>query len=179
MIYVTHNQAEAMTLADRLVVMHRGIVQQVDRPLAIYERPSNRFVANFLGWPPMNFVHGLLQIVSGQCSFMADGWTLPAPAELVCYAGRVVTFGIRPEHLEPAGIAPGRARLAMKVVLLEQLGHVRLATLERNGWYAVARLAGDRQLRVQEIVEVNFHMSHAHWFNRESGLSLAQARPAG
>jgi len=103
MIYVTHDQAEAMTLADRVAVMDRGVVQQVDRPEAIYQRPGNRFVAGFLGWPPMNFVDGRLLTKDGRLCFAFNGCCLPLPenkaAQWRAQVGRSVTLGIRPEDI--------------------------------------------------------------------------------
>ena len=181
MVYVTHDQAEAMTLADRLVVMDRGLIQQVDRPQAMYERPCNRFVASFLGWPGMNFIDGRLIQYGGEILLEAPGLKLPLPSAgangWAAHLGKAVTCGIRPEDVAPG--RPGQTALTMKCVLVEPLGAERLFTFEREGLRVVARLSQRTGIENQQTVEVCFPMEHAHWFDRESGLALNQGRPAG
>src|SRR5690606_33335791 len=104
MIYVTHDQVEAMTMGDRIVVMKDGIVQQNDVPLALYNEPTNLFVAGFLGSPPMNFVQGTVEDVKGKLTFKEmDKGSVSIPLTLIKtageYIGKPVTLGIRPEHL--------------------------------------------------------------------------------
>ena len=98
MIYVTHDQEEAMTLGDRLVVMNDGVVQQVDAPDRVYREPANRFVASFVGTPTMNFVEGAL--VDGR--FESGGLSIPLPATLAATPAGPCTLGIRPDAIEPA-----------------------------------------------------------------------------
>src|SRR5262249_18269646 len=103
MLYVTHDQVEAMTLGDRVAVLDRGKVQQVGRPLDLYERPDNCFVAGFLGWPPMNFFDGRLARRDGALSLAAGGAAWPLPPEtfgvLPTYNESDVRAGLRPEHV--------------------------------------------------------------------------------
>ncbi|MBV8323361.1 MAG: sn-glycerol-3-phosphate ABC transporter ATP-binding protein UgpC, partial [Hyphomicrobiales bacterium] len=101
-IYVTHDQIEAMTLADRIVVMHDGLVEQIGAPLELYDRPQNLFVAGFIGSPAMNFLPG--RIAEGGVVALEDGASLPAPAGAGS-AGRAVTVGLRPEHVALDGTA--------------------------------------------------------------------------
>ncbi len=190
MIYVTHDQAEAMTLADRVAVMNQGVVQQMDRPLAVYQRPTNRFVAGFLGWPPMNFADGQLVATDGRLCFASDEWTLPLPSTKVQgwrgHIGKAVTLGIRPEDLRMGAPQSGEASLGMEVLLIESLGNTSLVTLRRGGWQAVA--FGDDSLSRQPstepqkqgpMVDVTFNMEHAHLFDRSTGVALSSSRPAG
>jgi multiple sugar transport system ATP-binding protein len=183
MIYVTHDQAEALMLADRLAVMDRGLIQQVDRPQAIYEHPVNRFVAGFLGWPAMNFLDGRLQGCNGEISFasMPVGAKLNLEAgkakEWAAHAGHEVTLGIRPEDVVP--VAPGRGALVMQVVMIEALGAGCLVTLERQGWQATARFERRQGIEPQQAIEVCFQMEHAHLFDRQTGIALSSGRPAG
>jgi multiple sugar transport system ATP-binding protein len=191
MIYVTHDQAEAMTLADRLAVMNRGVVQQVDGPLAIYQRPANRFVAGFLGWPPMNFADGRLILKDGRLCFAYNGCCLPLPsakaAAWQAQAGRAVTFGIRPEDIQIGAPDPHEARLAAEVVLVEALGHACLVTLRHGDWQGVALCPGAeawegwqrKRLEKGSMVEVSLNMEQAHWFDRSTGLALSSSLPAG
>jgi multiple sugar transport system ATP-binding protein len=135
-VYVTHDQEEAMTMGDRIVVMFQGVVQQVGTPLEVYRRPVNRFVAGFLGTPPMNFVEGELRRESGGLNFVEAGTSgggggltvslLPAHADrLAGYAGQPVTLGIRPPALLDAGagaLGSGAQTFAVPVSLVEPLG---------------------------------------------------------
>ena len=117
MIYVTHDQVEAMTLGQRLVLMNHGVVQQVDTPLEVYNNPANRFVATFIGSPPMNLIEGVIQ--GGR--FTADGvdasWSVPGVE-----ADGPATLGVRPEDLMPAeGSAP--VFTTGRLGTVERLGH--------------------------------------------------------
>ncbi|HHS82731.1 MAG TPA: TOBE domain-containing protein, partial [Devosia sp.] len=104
-VYVTHDQVEAMTLADRLVVMNQGNVEQIGTPLELYDRPATDFVAGFIGTPPMNLFEGRLQAGEKPCFVLEDGTSLPLPDRFGSVepgAGRI-TLGVRPEHLVSAG----------------------------------------------------------------------------
>lgn len=100
MIYVTHDQVEAMTMGDRIVVMKDGYIQQIDTPLNLYNRPANKFVAGFIGSPSMNFIEGKLVEEGGLKFYSAQGSiSIPAPDRLKGFAGTIVTLGIRPEDI--------------------------------------------------------------------------------
>ncbi|MDX2054892.1 MAG: sn-glycerol-3-phosphate ABC transporter ATP-binding protein UgpC [Polyangiaceae bacterium] len=138
-IYVTHDQEEAMTLGDRIVVMSQGKVQQVDAPLTVYERPQNRFVASFLGTPPMNFVDGTL--INGDLGVRFEGAglsiLLPSPTSerLRGEIGRPVVLGVRPEFFSPIDDAPKGPieRLSFRVEVVEPLGHLTDLYLSGQG----------------------------------------------
>ncbi len=104
MIYVTHDQVEAMTLGQRIVVLKDGVIQQIDSPMALYDRPANLFVAGFLGSPAMNVLQGRLDAHDGLHLVMADGWRVPLGAARVDagWFGQDVIVGVRPEHLQPS-----------------------------------------------------------------------------
>lgn len=205
MIYVTHDQAEAMTLADRVAVMDRGVLQQVDRPLVVYQQPVNRFVASFLGWPAMNFVDGRLLPHDGTLCFVSafdgrgggtdGGWSLALPssmppAKAACWyasAGRAVTLGIRPEDIQFATSShppcQAGAMLTVEVTLVEALGHACLVTIRRGGWQGLALVpglpTGSGQKGSGRMVEAFFNMEHAHLFDRSTGWALWNNGPAG
>jgi len=101
-VYVTHDQIEAMTMADRIVVMHDGRVEQIGSPLALYDRPANQFVAGFIGSPAMNFLEGTVRAGGAAHVQTAAGSRLPLPAAAGAAEGRAVVYGIRPEHLDLA-----------------------------------------------------------------------------
>lgn len=181
-IYVTHDQEEAMTLGDRIVIMSQGKVQQVDAPLAIYERPQNRFVAGFLGTPPMNFVEGQLLSVGEQVIFKGSGLELPLPEPL---AGRLksalnqaVVLGVRPEFFTPLNEPTGGAslRVTFKVDVVEPLGHLTdlyLSTPE--GARLVARIKSV-SVSPNDLIELQLSTSKLHVFapgEYGSNLSLA------
>lgn len=131
MIYVTHDQTEAMTMADRIVVMSEGKVQQIGTPEDLYHQPANRFVAGFMGSPAMNFFHGRLQKTQGGLSFEEQcpsgktlAWTLrlnpELSARLADRSGQPIILGLRPEHLTPDSPKPGS--LEIEVTLVEPMG---------------------------------------------------------
>jgi multiple sugar transport system ATP-binding protein len=127
-IYVTHDQVEAMTMGDRVAVMRRGELQQLDAPQTLYDRPDNLFVAGFIGSPAMNLLEARLEDEGGGLVVQFGSHRLPVPArrrELQAYAGRPVILGIRPETMEDASFAsdaPADQRLVAEVDLREALG---------------------------------------------------------
>jgi multiple sugar transport system ATP-binding protein len=181
MVYVTHDQAEAMTLGDRLVLMKQGVVQQVGPPRAVYERPANLFVAGFLGWPSMNFIDGQLVSCNGRLCFARSEWSLPVPVDKEGswgeHAGKPVTLGVRAEHLRLGEV--GEAKLAMELVLVESIGHSVLVTLRRADVQITARLVDSDDLGDTNNTSITFLMEHAHLFDGSTGLAISQGRPAG
>ena len=136
MLYVTHDQDEALNLGDRIAVIDRGVLQQVDRASVLLERPLNRFVAGFLGSPPMNLVDGTLVAVDGNLALAVPSgrWSIPNPRpQWIAWSGRAVTLGIRPDHvrLRPpeAGAGP-----AFEVRSVEFWASGCMAILEHDGW---------------------------------------------
>jgi multiple sugar transport system ATP-binding protein len=186
MIYVTHDQEEALTLGDRVVVLDRGRAQQADRPAALYERPANRFVAAFLGWPPLSLLDGRLVEEDGRLSLAGGGEELPVPAcpadEWRRFAGRDVTVGARPEDVAVgpgAGDGPGRTdvvKLTMEVRLIEARGPDRLLTLRRGGWTVTARLPAAPAVAEGAAVEVGLRLGRAHLFDGPTGRALCHGR---
>jgi len=182
MIYVTHDQVEAMTLADRIAVMRSGHLEQLGTPDDIYNRPRTRFVAGFTGSPPMNFA---------DCAIAADGAsltlgdvTLSLPGELRSAArslsGRKVSFGIRPEHIQ-AGSRPGDgfAQVRGHVVLTEPLGSETLARVKIGNAELTGRFEPDLGLKVGQTVDLSLAMARAHLFDEETGLSALWGAAGG
>ncbi|MEL6645432.1 MAG: sn-glycerol-3-phosphate ABC transporter ATP-binding protein UgpC [Pseudomonadota bacterium] len=126
MIYVTHDQIEAMTLADRIVVMHGGHIQQQGTPSELFKNPVNKFVAGFLGSPPMNFLDAELADENGALFAKGDGFHLRLPADLAARAkdgaGKAVLLGVRPSDLEYAPEAPSDTSFDLQVVVSEYVG---------------------------------------------------------
>ena len=182
MIYVTHDQVEAMTLGDRIVVMNAGRVQQVDTPLALYDQPANRFVAGFIGSPAMNFVEGT--VADG--SFVAgdDALAIPLGERLAARlaSGRRLVLGVRPEdvvvaHASAVGL-PSRAEHATvtvpaRVDLVEPLGSETLvhATV---GSHAITARALERELpAVGANISLGIEPAKVHWFDQATGDRIA------
>ena len=182
MIYVTHDQVEAMTLGDRIVVMNVGRVQQVDTPLALYDRPANRFVAGFIGSPAMNFIPGVAEETPEprQVAFVAaDGSArvrMLGVAQSV--AGRGVVMGVRPEDIEvspAAGSGDGsRESLALvaRVDLVEPLGNETFIHTTVGSHAVTARAEGRELPEVESSVTLRIDPRRLHWFDAESGDRL-------
>jgi ABC-type sugar transport system ATPase subunit len=171
MVYVTHDQREALSLGDRIVVMNRGMVQQVGLPLEVYERPCNRFVAEFLGAPAMNFLEGRLLREDGATWFLAGALRLRLPAGSTPSSTENVVLGLRPERIHLLSRAEPNA-LPMEVVLGEASGHEWLVTLENTGSRLTARLPAHERVEARQTVHVVFDMKAAHWFDSLSGKAL-------
>ena len=166
-IYVTHDQVEAMTMGQRIAIMDRGILQQVDAPQAVYDKPANLFVARFIGNPPMNTIEGELVVSGADASVRLDGLSVPLPADLAAAATRGsltrVVFGVRPEHLEigAEGIVPA------KVTVIEALGHERhLVCRLDDGQMVIVRQAADEPSPLEgEIVRLTAEPGQIHLFD--------------
>jgi len=181
MLYVTHDQAEALSLGQRIVVLDRGGIQQADTPAEVYTRPRNRFVAGFIGWPPMNLLDGSLQFQGGGLGVqIADMfWPLPDPvARLAKQAPREVTLGIRPGNVRLVP-ADQTGAAATEVVLTEFLGNEYLLSLRRDIMKLTATADSAQCPRVGQTVGAVFDMRHSHLFDRVSGATLYGAEPDG
>jgi multiple sugar transport system ATP-binding protein len=186
MIYVTHDQVEALTLGDRVAVLDRGKLQQVGRPLDVYERPANRFVAGFIGWPPMNFVDVTTALrPDGGMTLLRDGVSFPLSEETArVKPGQDITVGLRPDQvclpaLGDVRVGDNTRGVGMEVLLVEPVGPASLVTLERNGWQLVAQVDGRSRLHEGQTVEVILDMRRAHGFDRSSGVALFHGVPSG
>jgi multiple sugar transport system ATP-binding protein len=177
MIYVTHDQVEAMTLGDRIVVLSRGEVQQVDTPTAVYQYPRNTFVAGFIGTPPMNLIEGRLVHEHG-LRFEAQAGDLSVPLDstreepALERLGRVI-LGIRPEDLRPVQPGQGRAfELTGKVDLVEVLGGEVLVHLSFGGGELTGRFAAPPIPQVGSELRFSIPPDRIHLFDGESGQRL-------
>jgi multiple sugar transport system ATP-binding protein len=168
-VYVTHDQAEAMTMADRIVVMNGGRVEQVGAPLEIYRRPTTQFVAGFFGTPAMNFIPGEIESDGGQPVFRSMNVEQPlAPTLPRDVSGRKVVFGVRAEH-----VAIGKGDRQARVDLLEPLGDGTLVFFEYGGERPlVANVDPETTLRPGDVVTFSFDESRSHLFDSASGNRL-------
>jgi multiple sugar transport system ATP-binding protein len=176
-IYVTHDQTEAMTMGDRIAVLNAGEIQQIAAPLELYQTPANRFVAEFIGSPPMNFID---VVVKESTHLTHPQFDLSLPrnwaSTLQPYVGKTVTLGIRPEHLSVAPQSP--QSLPVEVVLVEALGHetyLSCTLLEGKGIgapYLQARTAPQQKVQRGDRVGLAINPQEVHVFEVESGIAL-------
>jgi multiple sugar transport system ATP-binding protein len=174
MIYVTHDQIEAMTLADRIVVMKEQKIQQIGSPTEIYRRPANLFVAGFIGSPQMNFMSGRLEAEAGggALSFVAGQRRLPLSAygfQLRPSPGQEVVLGVRPEHLEPAEAGTWSG---FKVDIVEPMGADAVVWLSDGGEPIQVRTAGNRSINPGERLALHVDPHQVSLFEAESGDRL-------
>jgi multiple sugar transport system ATP-binding protein len=191
MIYVTHDQVEAMTLGDRIVVMNKGHVQQIDTPMNLYDHPQNRFVAGFIGSPAMNFVDGRF-VAGDSLQFIADGnaFTFAVPRALAeriqGLETRQITFGIRPEDVSVAmesgpTIFAGESTIVhppitapARLDLVEALGNEVFIYTSIGPYVITARVAPQPLPKLGGPISLAFDVAKAHLFDRESGVRVGK-----
>jgi multiple sugar transport system ATP-binding protein len=183
-VYVTHDQTEAMTMGDRIAVMKDGFLQQIDKPQVLYDYPTNTFVAGFIGSPAMNLLPGKLQQNDGTMSFAGNGFNVPLPANLSSNAqasnATNVLLGIRPEHVVPEseyeGTAPNRLTATIEVV--EHLGNEMLVYLNAEGTPLNARFPPSVDAVPEKTSTVILDPNNMHLFDAETGIAIGHSRSA-
>lgn len=170
-IYVTHDQVEAMTLGQRIVVMHEGEIQQVATPLELYEQPANRFVASFIGNPAMNLLPGRIEHHEGQAFFQNQQFRFPVSLAGEVPESSTVTFGFRPEHVTLAEGEPELANVSVDIV--ERLGDETLISFQLAGTPCVARLSGDIPCHRGDSLVIRLQADKWYLFSGDSGGLLA------
>ncbi|PWK76997.1 sn-glycerol-3-phosphate ABC transporter ATP-binding protein UgpC [Aminobacter sp. AP02] len=168
-VYVTHDQTEAMTMADRIVVMHDGVVQQVGAPLELYDHPSNTFVAGFIGSPGMNFLPATIKRSADfVAAILADGQKLPVLASLPVSEGDKVTVGLRPEHLHVAGDGD----MSAEVEVVEPLGLSTQFYARLAGQQICVFVMGRVAVKPGDTVRLSATASDLHLFDPETGQRI-------
>ena len=175
-IYVTHDQTEAMTLGDRIVVMKDGVVQQVDTPQNLYERPSNLFVAGFMGSPQMNFLDAVVEVSGDVASLKIAGNSIPLPAakskKLIAggYNGKTVTFGIRPEDIYDSEMFLQTAKCSFEstIKVYELLGAEVYLYFDLAEFPLTARVDSRTTARPGDAVKFAFDVDKIHVFDKET-----------
>jgi sn-glycerol 3-phosphate transport system ATP-binding protein len=160
-LYVTHDQVEAMTLAQRMIVMNAGRAEQVGTPDDVYSRPATTFVASFIGSPPMNLFHGRLDAATFA---LRDGAQIPLPALPRALSGRELILGVRPEHL-----MVGAGSLPMQVETVEMLGAEHLIHGVIGGHEIVVRTGPSENPAPGSTLQLGFRPEAMHWFDADSG----------
>jgi multiple sugar transport system ATP-binding protein len=177
-IYVTHDQVEAMTLADRIVIMRDGLIEQVGSPDDVFRRPQTRFVAGFIGSPTMNLVDATID--NGRVVFPGGDW-LPVPDRFnnAALSNRHVAFGMRPDDVYPSGHGlPSAAgsqvvERELPVSVTEPLGNETLVFVPFGGRDWIARMLNPVPLEAGQRIAVSFDLAKAHLFTTEGGYSIA------
>jgi len=178
-IYVTHDQVEAMTMADRIAVMSAGILQQIDSPQNLYNKPNNLFVAGFIGSPAMNFFNGSIRQGDGHLFVDGDSYALKIPDDRLqafeAYIGKPVIFGIRPEDIHnPEYAAPGIVAqpVEARVDVTELMGNEINLYLNTGEHNYVARVDPRTKVRFGDQMQVVFNMANMHVFDRETEQAI-------
>jgi len=164
-VYVTHDQAEAMTLAHRVAVMKKGKLQQFDSPMNVYDYPANRFVAEFVGSPSMNLIEGS---IDGSNTFVSKHFSVPLPSKLNT---KEVTLGIRPEHLVVSS-SPSPGGTPATVYVVEQMGNETLVVIEIGDLKLMARAPADFRVAPESRVWFTMDVSKTRLFDRATGDRL-------
>jgi multiple sugar transport system ATP-binding protein len=166
-VYVTHDQIEAMTMADKIVVMHDGVIEQMGAPLDLYDRPANQFVAGFIGSPAMNFIDGKIVANSQPYVEALNGARLPVASVPAGSDGKPVVYGVRPEHLELADDG-----VMAEVVVVEPTGS-ETQVVARIGKHDIIAVFRERQtVKPGENIRLRPRTSAVHLFDKETGKRL-------
>jgi multiple sugar transport system ATP-binding protein len=182
-VYVTHDQVEAMTLADLIVVMKDGKIVQTGSPLEVFENPTSKFVAGFIGSPPMNFIDGEVTGGPDGLTFSSGALRVPLPAQRFhVAAGQAVALGIRPEDIVPEGhgLPPRNSiELSAPVSLTEMLGNETLLFISFGGTELVARMQQPREVAPDEWMQFRINVDRIHLFDGTTGASIRASGAAG
>ena len=173
MVYVTHDQTEAMTLGDRIVVMKDGVVQQIDAPTTVYNSPINKFVASFIGAPPMNFLEGKIVKKESKLYFDEGNFKVRLVEEmfdpLSKYLDKAVTLGVRSEDIYDklfVSEAPPENIVSMTCEVVEHLGSEVYIYMNTGKHIVVGRVSGDANPDINQDIDVVFDMSKVHFFDK-------------
>ena len=178
MIYVTHDQTEAMTMGDRICVMKDGVIQQVADPLSLYDKPVNKFVAGFIGTPPMNFFNGTLEKENETFFFNEGNFRIALPVswndKIAGYEGKEITFGARPENIgsEQAENTPGMPRIRARVEVIEPMGAETYIYLNTGSNTFIARVDAHKKVNFGDLVELAVYLPQSHLFDNDTEVAV-------
>jgi len=178
-VYVTHDQVEAMTMGSRIAVMSDGLLQQVGTPQALYDHPLNRFVAGFIGSPSMNFVD--VNQSDGHLKSDKGDIEIPLPGrfrEAVGVEGKKLVAGFRPEHIEIGQGAQAEARFRATAEVVEYLGNEELLHVNAGGRDVVAIVGSEHRVKPGDVIDFKVPLEKVHLFDVESGKALTSTREA-
>jgi len=176
-VYVTHDQVEAMTMGDRIVIMHDGFIQQVDTPQNLYDNPCNLFVAGFIGTPPMNFMNGEVRKIADRYVVHVGESDMPllpsrfSPEKIASYEGKAVVVGIRPEnlHLEPVYMdQPTSGVITVNVELAELMGSEIYVYAKHEKDNIIAKVPPHTKVEAGEAMQIAVDCNKLHLFDKET-----------
>ena len=168
-VYVTHDQIEAMTMADRIVVMHDGIIEQIGTPLELFDRPGNLFVAQFIGSPSMNVLEGTLHQAEDQHWVEAEGQRWPVASIAAAQDGQSVHYGVRPSDMR---LSPTQSGISATVVVVEPTGAETELLLQVGQTKLVLVIHGRTDVQPDQTVYLEINPVKTHVFNRDSGARM-------
>lgn len=173
MIYVTHDQVEALTLADRIAIMDKGVIQQLASPYDIYHNPANLFVAGFIGAPVMNLLDGKLSHENGRTHFVSDNDVCIdlGAVQIPTRENQSVVLGLRPEHISVV-TAGGTDTVEGQVAIVEPLGAETILWTEISGITVSVRVDGESAIKAGQKLSLRFDTDHARMFDKTSGARL-------
>lgn len=179
MIYVTHDQTEAMTMGDRIVVLKDGVLQQCDKPLSLYKKPVNKFVAGFIGSPPMNFIRGKIKKENGEYRFIDSTFSVKILESmypvLAPYDGKDIIMGIRPEDIYDklfAQNASDKFVVKARVEVVEPMGAEIYLYLSTGKINFVARVMSNDTANINQELECVFDMNKVHFFDTNTKITI-------
>ena len=179
MIYVTHDQTEAMTMGDRIVVMKDGDIQQIADPISLYDKPVNKFVAGFIGTPPMNFVKGTIIKKEGRLYFNEGKFVVRVVdamlKDLEGFVGKELTFGIRPEDIYDklfVSEAPAENTIKAACEIIEPMGSEAYLHLNTGKSQLIAKVGGHDKPAINSDMDLVFDMSKVHFFDKETEKTI-------
>lgn len=178
-VYVTHDQVEAMTLADKIIVLDGGKIQQMGSPLDLYYHPKNKFVAEFIGSPPMNMIKGKLSLKDGALHFVSDrGWSFKmSETHLVklnekARGGQAVYWGVRAENLKPLTASDASPHFQAKVLVIEPLGPQSNVICDIQGDELSITMPEPHRPKLGDMITLTWQSKHIYMFDADTGLSL-------
>ncbi len=179
-VYVTHDQVEAMTLGERIVLMYKGIIQQLDTPIKLYNNPQNLFVAGFIGTPTMNFIEGHIVKNNNHLEFKdlsnTFQFTLPIDHFLKDYLDQAIVIGIRSENIydriDKEMHKSDFAVLDCKIEFIEELGHEKFAYAKLNDKQIVSRLKPNAEITIDKPTKLFLSINMMHFFNKKTGVVI-------
>ncbi|MDG1937184.1 MAG: sn-glycerol-3-phosphate ABC transporter ATP-binding protein UgpC [Paracoccaceae bacterium] len=174
-VYVTHDQVEAMTLADRIVIMNEGQIEQVGSPAEVYKKPSSQFVASFIGSPAMNFATGVISQTNQGNSLVTENGEDITLVDCDITDARKIQLGFRPEHMllsEKTKSSKGHVCVNARIKVVEPMGHETVLTCNAAFGEIVGKCEGDKQFQVGEDIHFQIRSDHLHYFDFTTGLRI-------
>jgi multiple sugar transport system ATP-binding protein len=174
-VYVTHDQLEAMSMADTIAVMNQGVIEQLASPREVYERPASLFVADFIGSPAMNFLDTRAGLSLGSDSLMLDGMSVKIPSAREAIIESDLVLGVRPEHVR----LDDSSAIRGEVFGVEYLGTTQVITITTKHGMVRARVDANRKAAIGDHVGLSFHSEKLSVFDKASGRALRSALHEG